>query len=326
MRLTGSVPMADEEFATVQEGALVNAIGTIVIVLTILWLALKSARIIVAVFINLFVGLAITAALGLKMVGALNMISVAFAVLFVGLGVDFAIQFSVRYRAERHDIPKLLPALEMAAKKIGVPLTLAAAAVAAGFLSFLPTDYRGVSELGQIAGVGMLVAYATSITLLPALITVLNPPGEPEEVGYHALAPVDNFLQVYRVPVIVTTLAVAVLGAPLLYFLTFDFDPIHLRSTETESISTLLDLGNDPRVGINSVNVVTPSLDDASAAAGSASKTSAGLAGDDVAELCAAGSGQKAGLDPGFRPAIGSGASATGIEQAADRCRKCRGP
>ena len=60
-----------------------------------------------AVFINLFVGLAITAALGLMMVGALNMISVAFAVLFVGLGVDFAIQFSVRYRAERHDIPEL---------------------------------------------------------------------------------------------------------------------------------------------------------------------------------------------------------------------------
>ena len=146
-------------------------------------------------------------------------------------------------------------------------MTLAAAAVAAGFLSFLPTDYRGVSELGQIAGVGMLVAYATSITLLPALITVLNPPGEPEEVGYRALAPVDNFLQTYRVPVIVTTLAVAVLGAPLLYFLTFDFDPIHLRSTETESISTLLDLGNDPRVGINSVNIITPSLDDASAAA-----------------------------------------------------------
>ena len=267
VRLTGSVPMADEEFATVQEGALVNGIGTLLIVLTILWLALKSTRIIVAVFINLFVGLAITAALGLKMVGALNMISVAFAVLFVGLGVDFAIQFCVRYRAERHEIPKLRPALERAAQKIGVPLTLAAAAVAAGFLSFLPTDYRGVSELGQIAGVGMLVAYATSITLLPALITVFNPAGEPEAVGYQALAPIDNFLQTYRVPVIVTTLAVAVLGAPLLYFLTFDFDPIHLRSTETESISTLLDLGNDPRVGINSVNLVTPSLDDASAAA-----------------------------------------------------------
>ena len=267
VRLTGSVPMADEEFATVQQGALVNGIGTVVVVLIILWLALKSARLIVAVFINLFVGLAITAALGLMLVGALNMISVAFAVLFVGLGVDFAIQFSVRYRAERHDLPVLRPALERAAGKVGVPLTLAAAAVAAGFLSFLPTDYRGVSELGQVAGVGMIIAYLTSITLLPALITVFNPPGEPEPVGYRALAPVDRFLQTYRVPVIAGTVAVALIGSPLLYFLTFDFDPIHLRSPQTESISTLLDLGTNPQVGFSSVNVVMPNLKDAQAAA-----------------------------------------------------------
>jgi len=266
-RLTGTVPMADEEFATVQQGALVNGIGTVIVVLTILWLALKSGRIISAVFINLFVGLIVTAALGLMMVGALNMISVAFAVLFVGLGVDFAIQFSVRYRAERHDAPHLRPALELAAKKVGVPLTLAAAAVAAGFMSFMPTDYRGVSELGQIAGVGMLVAYTTSITLLPALITVMNPAGEPEPIGYRALAPVDRFLQTYRVPVIIGTVAIAVLGLPLLYFLTFDFDPIHLRSPTTESISTLLELGGDPRVGINSINVVAPSLDGAKSVA-----------------------------------------------------------
>ena len=264
VRLTGSVPMADEEFATVQDGALENAIGTVITVLVILWLALKSARLIVAVFINLVVGLALTAAFGLMMVGALNMISVAFAVLFVGLGVDFGIQFSVRYRAERHDVPELAPALVQAAEKIGVPLTLAAAAVAAGFLSFLPTDYRGVSELGQIAGVGMLIAYVTSITLLPALITVLNPTGEAEPIGYSALAPIDRFLQVHRVPVIVGTLAVAVLGAPLLYYLTFDFDPIHLRSPKTESISTLLALGGDPQAGSNSVNIITASLDEAS--------------------------------------------------------------
>jgi hopanoid biosynthesis associated RND transporter like protein HpnN len=267
VRLTGSVPMADEEFATVQQGALVNGIGTLVIVLVILWLAVKSARIIAAVFINLFIGLSITAALGLMMVGALNMISVAFAVLFVGLGVDFAIQFSVRYRAERHDLGELRPALIRAAEKVGVPLTLAAAAVAAGFLSFLPTDYRGVSELGQIAGVGMVVAFLTSITVLPALITVMNPPGEPDDIGYRALAPVDRFLQRNRVAVVATTIAIAIAGLPLLYFLTFDFDPIHLRSPQTESISTLLDLGSDPRVGINSINVIEPSLEQAAAAA-----------------------------------------------------------
>src|SRR6185312_10384876 len=196
---TGTVPMGDEEFSTVQQGAWVNIAGTIVIVLVILWLALKSKRLITAVFINLFAGLAITAALGLLMVGVLNMISVAFAVLFVGLGVDFAIQFSVRYLAERHVCPDLKESLERTAADIGVPLTLAGAAVAAGFLSFLPTDYRGLSELGQIAGAGMLIAYLTSVTLLPALLAVMNPPGEPAEVGYRALAPVDRFLQRRRV-------------------------------------------------------------------------------------------------------------------------------
>jgi len=274
VRLTGSVPMADEEFATVQHGALVNGIGTIIVVLVILWLALKSGRLIAAVFINLFVGLAITAALGLLMVGALNMISVAFAVLFVGLGVDFAIQFSVRYRAERHELDELRPALANTAARVGVPLTLAAAAVAAGFMSFIPTDYRGVSELGQIAGVGMLIAYATSITLLPALLTVMNPPGEPEAIGYRALAPIDDFLQRQRVPVIAATTGIAILGLPLLYFLTFDFDPIHLRSPKTEAVATLLDLGDDPRVGINSINIVTPSLEQANTAAGRLSKMS----------------------------------------------------
>ncbi len=267
VRLTGSVPMGDEEFATVEQGAVVNGIGTVAVVLVILWLALKSARIISAVFVNLFVGLSITAALGLLMVDALNMISVAFAVLFVGLGVDFGIQYSVRYRAERHKVPKLEDAITLAAEHVGVPLTLAAAAVAAGFLSFLPTDYRGVAELGEIAGVGMVIAYVTSITLLPALLTVLKPPGEPEAVGYRALAPVDRFLQKYRYAVVGGTVAVALIGSPLLYHLSFDFDPIHLRSPKVESVSTYLDLRDDSRTGINSISVIMPTLDQANATA-----------------------------------------------------------
>ena len=94
------------------------------------------------------------------MVGALNLISVSFAVLFVGIGVDFGIQFSVRYRAERHqESGSRHGAVRSAAAHVGAPLTLAAAATAAGFFSFLPTDYRGVSELGLIAGVGMLIAF-----------------------------------------------------------------------------------------------------------------------------------------------------------------------
>src|SRR5215208_224358 len=80
VRLTGPVPMADEEFGTLREGAISNAIVTIAVVLLILWLALHSGRLIAAVFINLFLGLTITAMVGLMVVGAFNLISVSFAV------------------------------------------------------------------------------------------------------------------------------------------------------------------------------------------------------------------------------------------------------
>ena len=234
LRLTGPVPLADEEFATIKENAGVNATATIVVVLLILWMALRWWRIIFAVFVTLIVGLSITAALGLLMVGTLNLISIYFAVLFVGLGVDFGIQFSVRYRAERHEVDDLYAALLHAGRRAGAPLTLGALATAAGFLSFLPTAYRGVSELGLIAGVGMLIAFATSITLLPALLSRLKPPSEPQPLGYAALAPVDAFLERNRVPILIATAAAVVAGLPLLYWLQFDFNPINLRASNVE--------------------------------------------------------------------------------------------
>ena len=263
VRLTGPVPIANEEYATVQDGAIVNGIGTVLIVLVILWMALHSAKIIFAVFVNLFVGLAITTAVGLMMVGSLNLLSVAFAVLFVGLGVDFGIQFSVRYRSERFKNDDLRLALESAASRSAVPLSLAAMATAAGFLCFLPTDYKGISELGKIAGAGMLVAFITSITTLPALLTLLNPPGENDAVGYAFLAPVDDFLEKHRVIIIVGTILIAVAGLPLLYFMKFDFNPINLRNSKVESIATFLDLRKDPNTGANAINVMTNSEADA---------------------------------------------------------------
>jgi uncharacterized protein len=263
VRLTGPVPIANEEFATVADGAVVNGIGTVLVVLFILWVALHSTKIIAAVFANLFIGLSITTALGLMMVHSLNLLSIAFAVLFVGLGVDFGIQFSVRYRSERFKSNDLQIALEQAAEYSAIPLSLAAMATASGFLSFLPTDYKGVSELGQIAGLGMLVAFFSSITVLPALLSLLNPPGEKEPVGYAFLAPLDQFLERHRVIIVVGTLLIAAAGLPLLYFLQFDFNPINLRNPNVESIATFLDLRKDANTGANAINVLTHSEADA---------------------------------------------------------------
>src|SRR5215475_2785473 len=263
VRLTGPVPIANEEYATVQEGAILNGVGTVVVVLIILWLALHSAKIIFAVFLNLFIGLSITTAVGLWLVGSLNLLSIAFAVLFVGLGVDFGIQFSVRYRSERFKNDNLVEALEEAARRAAVPLSLAAMATAAGFLCFMPTDYKGISELGEIAGAGMAIAFISSITALPAILKLINPPGESEPVGYAFLAPVDTFLERHRIPIVVGTLLVAAAGMPLLYFLKFDFNPMNLRNPNAESIATFLDLRKDPNTGANAINVMTNSEADA---------------------------------------------------------------
>jgi hopanoid biosynthesis associated RND transporter like protein HpnN len=263
IRLTGPVFMADEEFATVKEGVVLNGTITAAIVLVILWLALGWGRIVLAVLINLVIGLAITAAVGMMMVGALNLISVYFAVLFVGLGVDFGIQFSVRYRAERHELNDLREALLLTGDRVATPLVLAACATAAGFMSFLPTNYRGVSELGLIAGVGMLIAFATSMTLLPALLYLLNPPSEPKPLGYPALAPIDRYMERHRMPIVLGTVLVLLAGSPLLYWLRFDFNPINLRNPNVESVATFLDLRNDPATSVNAIQVLTQSLSEA---------------------------------------------------------------
>jgi hopanoid biosynthesis associated RND transporter like protein HpnN len=267
VRLTGPVPISDEEFGTLKENALLNTSVTIGLVLLILWLALKSARIILAVFLTLAAGLAVTAALGLFLVKALNPISVAFAVLFVGLGVDFGIQYSVRYRSERFKLNDLNEALISAGRKAGAPLTLAAVATAAGFWSFLPTSYSGLSELGLIAGSGMLIAFLTSVTLLPALLKLLHPAGESEPLGYAAMAPLDRFFERHRIAVVALTGLVVIGGLPLLYFLRFDFNPLNLRNPHAESIATYLELRRDPATNAHTVQVLAPNIEQARATA-----------------------------------------------------------
>lgn len=261
MRLTGSVPLADEEFATVAENAWLNLALTIGAIALILYLALRSGRIIVAVLATLFAGLVTTAGLGLLMVGAYNLISIAFAALFLGLGVDFAIQYAVRYRAERHAGHDLKDALVEAARGVGWSLTLAAVSLLAGFFSFLPTEFRGVSELGLIAGVGMIIAYVASLTLLPALLVMMRPPGEPEEVGTASLAVVDEWIARNRRLVLLGTAAIVLGGVPFLLKLPFDSNPMNLRSAKVESVSTFLDLTRNPETSPNAINVMVPSVE-----------------------------------------------------------------
>ncbi len=278
IRLTGQVVMADEEFATVAEGAVANTLLSLALVSLLLWLALHSLRLILPVLATLLLGLVLTAAFGVLAVGPYNPLSIAFAVLFIGLGVDFGIQFAVRYREQRFlldraSVLRAPPALELraalaaAAAVAGPGILLAGAAIAGGFLAFLPTDYRGVSELGAIAGFGMLAAALLSLTVLPAMIACTAPPGEAEELGWPLLAGLEARLAARAGRYALWVAALAALCLALLPALPFDFNPLNLRDPKAESVATFRALMQVPETTPNTLSVLAPSLEAARALA-----------------------------------------------------------
>jgi hopanoid biosynthesis associated RND transporter like protein HpnN len=265
VRLTGPVALNDDQFSALKAGAGFSTALSVGLLCLWLLLALRSLRLVTAILVTLVVGLVLCASFGTLAVGAFNPISAAFAVLFVGIAVDFGIQFAVRYRAERFERRELADALRQTARGIGGPIVVAAAATAVGFFSFVPTDYTGVSDLGIVAGFGMLIALALNLTLLPALLTLLRPRGEPRPVGFARLAPLDRLLLRRRRPIIVVAAIVALLCLALLPALKFDFNPLHLQSPKAESVATLDDLSADPINTPHTIEILAPSLGTAEA-------------------------------------------------------------
>ena len=267
VRVTGPVPLSDEEFSSLADKAWLVTGAMLTAIILMLWLATRSFRILACVLATTLAGLLMTAALGLLAVGRFNLISVAFIPLFVGLGIDFGIQLAVRFRAERLIQADLPEAMVRAAQGIGGALAVAAAAITLGLFAFLPTQYVGVSELGVIAGLGMLIALLLNLTLLPALLSLVRPPPQQLEVGYKRLEPLDRFLIQRRKRVLWAFAAAVVVSIILVPWVRFDFNPLHLRNAKGEAMSTLLDLMRDPDQSPNVIDVLRPSLAQADQAA-----------------------------------------------------------
>lgn len=246
VRITGNVALADEEFASVAEGAVAGLIGSTLLIALWLFLAVRSWRLIAPILMTLGLGLMLTLLFAAAVVGTLNLVSVGFGILFVGIAVDFAIQFSVRYREMRFVFPEAARALAETGRRVGGQILVAAAATAAGFLAFVPTDFRGVAELGLIAGFGMLIAFFCTMTFLPAAISLFRPHGESAEVGFRWAAPLDDAVRRRRTPLLAVFAVLAVLGVVLLPRISFDADPLHTKNPDTEAMQTLYDLGDSP--------------------------------------------------------------------------------
>jgi hopanoid biosynthesis associated RND transporter like protein HpnN len=260
VRLTGAAPMQDDEFGTLAEGAGLIAVMAVGAIFLMLWFAVRSPKLIGAIFGTTMIGLIAATADGLLIFHRFNVISVAFIPLFVGLGIDFGIQFAVRFRAEQAGGLELRAALIASAAGMGRSLALAATAIAVGFLAFAPTAYVGVSQLGVIAGLGLFVALALNLTFLPALILLLKPAAPRGTATTVSLERLDGFILRHRRWVVGIGVAAGATGLALLPLLHFDFNPMHLRNARSESVRTLFDLMADPDQTPNTLEIVAPSV------------------------------------------------------------------
>lgn len=263
VQVTGEVALSDEEFSTLEENIGFVGLVMALAMLVTLWFATRSVKTTAAIVVTTLAGLVITTGLGLFTVGQFNLISVAFIPLFVGLGVDFGIQLSVRFNEERLTGRRVDDALKEAACALGAPLALAAGAIFLGFGAFLPTYYVGIAELGTIAGMGMIVALVLAVTLLPALLVLMHPGRPRREVGFAEAAPLDRWLARNRRQVLWAFALSMLASIALLPLVVFDFNPIHLRDPKGPAMHALADLMRDPLRTPNTIYVLAKDADDA---------------------------------------------------------------
>ncbi|MCK6370285.1 MAG: MMPL family transporter, partial [Gammaproteobacteria bacterium] len=256
IRVTGDAALAHEELDAALSGTLLTAVLALAAITALLILGLGTAWLAGACLASLLSGLALTAGFAALAVGELNLISLAFGVLYIGLAVDYSIHFCLAYREElpRHGAREA--ALYAAMTQLRRPLVLCTVTTALGFLAYLPTAFRGIAELGLIAGAGMVINLLLTFLLLPALLACLpRPPAwlPPERPGG-------------RIPARSVLLAAAPLtlaGAALLPSLSFDRDPLNLRDPSSESVATFRALLADPGQAAQGVTVLLPDPDTA---------------------------------------------------------------
>ena len=257
VRLTGTVPMEQEELASVVDGMGVAGVTSFVLVLTLLFVAMRSFKMVISAILTLIAALGCTVGFAAWAVGSLNLISVAFIVLFIGLSVDFAIHFCLRIREEIIDGKRMSGSAPRAAGKIAGALCLCTATAMIAFFSFWPTNYVGLAELGIISGAGMLIALIVNLTFFPALLKMLGFFNRSTSICKKPIV-INEAWQVRHSFKILIFASGLTIGASLLAVdVRFDFDPLNLKDPETQSVSTMLDLMNKSDLSLYSADILT---------------------------------------------------------------------
>ncbi len=256
-RVTGDLALKTEELGLVKSQAASAGVTSFVLVGMILWFAQRSGRLILATLLALVSGLVWTAAFAALAIGHLNVISVAFAVLFIGLGVDFGIHLTLRYREVREDASGA-EALGEAVRGVGGSLVLCAGTTALGFYAFVPTGFLGVAELGVISGTGMVISLFGTLVVIPAVLALGGGrAGSGSPAGRFAL---PSWPTRYPRAVCAAALALALAGLAVLPRLHFDANPLRVRDPNAASVRTFFELLEGGDVNPWSIEILTPDL------------------------------------------------------------------
>ncbi|MDI1292849.1 MAG: MMPL family transporter [Methylobacter sp.] len=242
IRITGETALEHEELESVSKGAAFAGLLSLILVCVIQLMALRSIKLLIATSIVLVMGLIFTAGFAAISVGHLNVISIAFACLYIGLGVDYAIHICLHYREGRAEGLPNSEAILVSIRDVGSSLFLCALSTAIGFLAFIPTDYAGVSELGIISGGGIFIGLIISLTVLPALFCVL-PVNHVKPIRSPLISAfIIDFPFRFATGIKVVSLLLGIGACFVLTHLTFDNNPINLRDPNSESVSTIKEL------------------------------------------------------------------------------------
>ena len=265
IRLTGGIVLEQEEMDSALEGAIKAGIVSLFLVGILIFLAYRSFRLVIASIFFLITALSLTFAYATFFVGQLNLISIAFVILFIGIGIDLAIQFCLKYKEETVAGRRNARALENTVKNIGLAMAISSIAACIGFLSFVPTAYVGLAELGIIAGGSMVIAFFTSILLLPAFLKIfpLRFNNKKESQNSITLTLIQFGYRRCRLVIIFTIFLSLIFTFVVLPKLEFDFDPMNLKDPETESYITATELMKNSDDPYYTINFVSDDLDQA---------------------------------------------------------------
>lgn len=242
LRITGEVALAEEELNSSLRGMEYAGMITFILVAVVLYFAMRTPGLILNVLLCLTMGLILTAAFATVVVGHLNLISIAFAVLYIGLGADFAIHFLLRYREVLENGFLPTKAAHISGGDAGAALTACTITNAIGFYAFMPTDYSGVAELGIISGTGMIISLLVTLTLGPALLRYLPRRLPKTSITKGSVGKVLELSLRWHKLTYAATAVAAIAAIALLPQVRFDYNLLNMQDQTGEAVRTFREL------------------------------------------------------------------------------------